>query len=140
MESMRARRWWARGALALVVLAFVVLLAFAGRRGLWLVVLTGAMAAVVVVALFWFLLQRGPLRWLALGRLLPGTLPRNSGIMSSGDVYSVCLGERVGTTKEPVKIFPRQKLSVHDDRPNSGSATDIGERIGVEPVPLHLRS
>ena len=67
MESMRARRWWARGALALVVLAFVVLLAFAGRRGLWLVLLTGATAVVVVAALFWFLLQRGPLRWLALG-------------------------------------------------------------------------
>jgi diacylglycerol kinase family enzyme len=66
METSRARRWAARGALALVAVAFVVLLAFAGRRGLWLVVLTAATVVVVVAALFWFLLQRGPLRWLAL--------------------------------------------------------------------------
>jgi hypothetical protein len=64
---MRARTWCARACLALVVGAFVVLLAFAGRRGLWLVLLTGATAVVVVAALFWFLRQRGPLRWLALG-------------------------------------------------------------------------
>ncbi|MET0763541.1 MAG: diacylglycerol kinase family protein [Blastococcus sp.] len=63
---MRARRWWARGSLALVALSFVVLLAFAGRGGLWLVVLTAAAAVVVVAALFWFLLQRGAVRWLAL--------------------------------------------------------------------------
>ena len=66
MESMRARTWCARACLALVVGAFVVLLAFAGRRGLWLVLLTGSTAVVVVAALFWFLRQRGPLRWLAL--------------------------------------------------------------------------
>jgi diacylglycerol kinase family enzyme len=67
VESMRARQWLARASLALVAAAFVVLLAFAGRRGLWLVLLTAATAAVVVAALFWFLLQRGPLRWLAVG-------------------------------------------------------------------------
>jgi diacylglycerol kinase family enzyme len=66
VESMGARRWWARGSLALIAVAFVVLLVFAGRRGLWLVLLTVAAAALVVAALFWFLLQRGPLRWLAL--------------------------------------------------------------------------
>ena len=66
MESMRARQWLARASLALVAAAFVVLLAFAGRRGVWLVLLTAGTAAVVVAALFWFLLQRGPLRWLAL--------------------------------------------------------------------------
>jgi diacylglycerol kinase family enzyme len=65
--SVRARRWCARGALALVVLAFAVLLAFAGRRGLWLVGLTAATGVVMVAALFWFLLMRGPVRWLALG-------------------------------------------------------------------------
>jgi diacylglycerol kinase family enzyme len=64
--SMRARRWLARGSLALVVLAFVDLLTFAGRGGLWLLLLTVGAAVVVVAALFWFLLQRGPLRWLAL--------------------------------------------------------------------------
>jgi diacylglycerol kinase family enzyme len=64
--SIRARRWCARGALALVVLAFAVLLAFAGRRGLWLVVLTAATAVLVLAASFWFLRERGALRWLAL--------------------------------------------------------------------------
>jgi diacylglycerol kinase family enzyme len=66
METSRARRWAARGALVLVTFAFVVLLAFAGRRGLWLVLLTAGTVVVVVAGLFWFLLQRGPLRWLAL--------------------------------------------------------------------------
>jgi len=66
VESIRARQWLARASLALVAAAFVVLLAFAGRRGLWLVLLTAGTAAVVVAAMFWFLLQRGPLRWLAL--------------------------------------------------------------------------
>jgi diacylglycerol kinase family enzyme len=66
VESKRVRQWLARASLALVAAAFVVLLAFAGRRGLWLVLLTAGTAAVVVAALFWFLLQRGPLRWLAL--------------------------------------------------------------------------
>jgi diacylglycerol kinase family enzyme len=66
VESLRARRWCARGSLALVAVAFVVLLAFAGRRGLYLVLLTAATVVVVVAASFWFLLQRGALRWLAL--------------------------------------------------------------------------
>jgi diacylglycerol kinase family enzyme len=63
---MRARRWYARGSLALVIGAVALLLAFAGRGGLWLVILTAAMAVVVVAALFWFLLHRGAGRWLAL--------------------------------------------------------------------------
>jgi hypothetical protein len=34
------------------------------RRGsLWLVLLTAMTAVVVVIASFWFLLQRGPVRW-----------------------------------------------------------------------------
>jgi diacylglycerol kinase family enzyme len=64
---MRTRQWLARASLALAVAAFVVLLAFAGRRGLWLVLLTAGTAALVVAAVFWFLLLRGPLRWLAFG-------------------------------------------------------------------------
>jgi diacylglycerol kinase family enzyme len=64
---MRARRWAARGSLALVAVAFIVLLAFAGRRGLWLILLTAGTVVVVVAALYWFLLRRGPIRWLALG-------------------------------------------------------------------------
>jgi diacylglycerol kinase family enzyme len=66
VDSMRARQWCARGAFALVAVAFVVLLAFAGRRGLWLLLLTAGAVVVVIAAVFWFLLQRGPLRWLAL--------------------------------------------------------------------------
>jgi diacylglycerol kinase family enzyme len=66
MESARIRRWAARASLGLGVLVVVVLLAFAGRRGVWLVLLTAATALVVLVAGFWFLLQRGLLRWLAL--------------------------------------------------------------------------
>jgi diacylglycerol kinase family enzyme len=63
---MRARTWCARGSLALIVLGFAVLLAFAGRRSLALLVLAAATVVVVVAALFWFLLHRGPRRWLAL--------------------------------------------------------------------------
>ncbi|MGY1660877.1 diacylglycerol/lipid kinase family protein [Geodermatophilus sp. SYSU D00705] len=66
MASVHARRWWARASLALVAAAFVLLLAFAGDGGLWLVLLTAAGAALVVASLFWFLLHRGPVRWLAL--------------------------------------------------------------------------
>ena len=66
MDSLRSRVWWARASLALAVLAAVVLLAFAGRRGVWLVLLTVAAVVVVVAAGYWFLLQRGVLRWLAL--------------------------------------------------------------------------
>jgi diacylglycerol kinase family enzyme len=63
VESMRARQWCARGALVLVVGAFVVLLAFAGRRGLWLLLLTAATAVVAVAAVYWSLRSRGVLRW-----------------------------------------------------------------------------
>ena len=66
MDSLRARSWWARASLGLAVLAAVVLLAFAGRRGLWLVLLTAGAVVVVLAAGFWFLQQRGVLRWLAL--------------------------------------------------------------------------
>jgi diacylglycerol kinase family enzyme len=66
MDSLSARRWWARASLALVVLSFAVLLVFAGRRGIWLLVLTAAAAAVVVAAGFLFLQQRGVVRWVAL--------------------------------------------------------------------------
>jgi diacylglycerol kinase family enzyme len=61
-----ATRWAARAALALPVLTLILLLAFAGRGGGWLVLLTVAAAAVVLAAGFWFLVQRGVLRWLAL--------------------------------------------------------------------------
>ena len=66
MESLSARRWCARASLALVAAAFVLLLSFAGDGGLWLVILTVASAVVLVGASFWFLVQRGPVRWFAL--------------------------------------------------------------------------
>jgi diacylglycerol kinase family enzyme len=66
VESMGAKQWSARAALVLVIAAAAVLLAFAGRRGVWLVLLTGAMVVLVVAAAFWFALSRGPVRWLAL--------------------------------------------------------------------------
>ena len=70
MDSLRARSWWARASLASAALAVVVLASFAGRRGLWLVLLTAAATVVVVAAGFWFLQQRGTLRWLALALAL----------------------------------------------------------------------
>src|SRR3954468_2012982 len=70
MASQRARFWQARASLASAVLAVAVLAVFADRRGLWLVLLTAAAAAVVVAAGFWFLQQRGALRWLALALAL----------------------------------------------------------------------
>jgi diacylglycerol kinase family enzyme len=66
VDSLPARRWSARAALALVVAAFLLLLSYAGRGGLWLLLLTAATAAVAVAALYWFLLHRGTLRWVAL--------------------------------------------------------------------------
>jgi diacylglycerol kinase family enzyme len=66
MDSLRARAWWARASLALALLAVVALLAFAGRRGIWLVLLTIAAVVVLVAAGFQFLLLRGTPRWLAL--------------------------------------------------------------------------
>jgi len=74
VESVGAKQWSARAALVLVVAAVAVLLAFAGRRGLWLVLLTVVMVVVVVAAAFWFALSRGPLRWLALLLVLTAPL------------------------------------------------------------------
>jgi diacylglycerol kinase family enzyme len=66
MDSMRSRRWSARASLGLALLAALVLLAFAGRRGIWLLLLTAMAVVVVIAAGFWFLQQRGVLRWVAL--------------------------------------------------------------------------
>jgi diacylglycerol kinase family enzyme len=64
--SSHARAWWARASLALVVLAVAVLVAFSDRRGLWLLALTAGAVVVAVAGGFWFLQQRGVLRWVAL--------------------------------------------------------------------------
>ena len=65
MDSLRARAWEARAALAAAVAAVVVLAVFGNGRGLWLVGLTVAAAVIVVAAGFLALQQRGWLRWLA---------------------------------------------------------------------------
>jgi diacylglycerol kinase family enzyme len=65
VASVRAGRWWAQGSLTLVAAAFLLLLAFAGDGGLWLAVLTAGAAAVIATSVFWSLLHRGPVRWLA---------------------------------------------------------------------------
>jgi hypothetical protein len=66
MDTVRSRRWRARVSLALAVLAVVVLLSVAGRRSVWLLLMTAAAGVVVVAAGLWFLQQRGVLRWGAL--------------------------------------------------------------------------
>lgn len=66
MDALPARRALACTALGLLVLAAGVLIGVAGRRGLWLLLLTAAAVAVVTAAGFWFLQQRGVLRWAAL--------------------------------------------------------------------------
>jgi diacylglycerol kinase family enzyme len=66
VDRVHARAWWARGSLLLVVLAVAVLVVFGDRRGLWLVVATAGAVVVAVAASFWFLQQRGALRWVAL--------------------------------------------------------------------------
>jgi len=66
MDSLRSKRALALVSLALAALAVVVLLAFGGRRSIWLLLLTAAAVVVVVAAGFWFLQQRGALRWVAL--------------------------------------------------------------------------
>ncbi|MGY1753474.1 diacylglycerol/lipid kinase family protein [Blastococcus sp. SYSU D01042] len=66
MAAPVGRRSAARAAFALVAVAAVLLLVSAGRRGIWMVVLTALAAAAVLAAGFWFLRLRGPLRWLAL--------------------------------------------------------------------------
>jgi diacylglycerol kinase family enzyme len=73
MDSLRSRRRWARVSLGLAVLAVVVLLSFAGRRSVWLVLMTAAAVVVVAAAGFWFLQQRGFLRWVevAVGVAVP---------------------------------------------------------------------
>ena len=66
MDSLRGRRWWSRACVGLAALSVVVLLAFAGRRSVWLVLLTVGAVVVAAASAFWFLQRRGVLRWLGL--------------------------------------------------------------------------
>src|SRR5690349_753570 len=65
MGLLGARRWLARLAFVAAAAAVVVLLAVAGRRSIALVAVGAAGLAVCLVAVWWFLVHRGVLRWLA---------------------------------------------------------------------------
>jgi diacylglycerol kinase family enzyme len=62
----RDRRWLARAAFALVLAAVVLLLAVAGWRSLAMIGLTAIGVCAVLAGGFWFLANRGVLRWLSL--------------------------------------------------------------------------
>ncbi len=62
----RGRRWLARGALALVLAAVVLLLAVAGWRSLAMIGLTAIGVCLVLAGGYWFLANRGVARWLSL--------------------------------------------------------------------------
>jgi diacylglycerol kinase family enzyme len=92
VTSLRSRRWWARGSLALVAAALLLLLAFAGEGGLWLVLFTAVAAAVVVASLFWFLLHRGPVRWLAVALAVTTPVTLLAVFVANGLLWVAVLG------------------------------------------------
>ncbi|RZL75527.1 MAG: diacylglycerol kinase, partial [Rhodococcus sp. (in: high G+C Gram-positive bacteria)] len=62
-----ARRWWARAAFALAILAVAVPLVSAGLlRSVGVLVVGVGGVVVMVAALYWFLASRGVLRWISL--------------------------------------------------------------------------
>ena len=64
--SVTARRWLARASFALMLAAAALLLAEAGWRSLTLVAFAAIGVCAVLAGLFWFLANRGLIRWLAL--------------------------------------------------------------------------
>jgi diacylglycerol kinase family enzyme len=64
--TVRARRWLARAAFGLMLAAVVLLLAVAGWQSLALVGLAAIGVAAVLAGGYWFLANRGLVRWLAL--------------------------------------------------------------------------
>jgi diacylglycerol kinase family enzyme len=60
------RRWQARGALAAMVAAFVVIIAADGLTGLTLTIVGLLGAAVLLAGGYWFVAKRGTLRWVGL--------------------------------------------------------------------------
>jgi diacylglycerol kinase family enzyme len=64
--TMRDRRWLARAAFGLMLAAVVLLLAVAGWRSLALVGLAAIGVCAVLAGGYWFLANRGLVRWLAL--------------------------------------------------------------------------
>ena len=62
----RTRRWLARASFALMLAAVALVLAVAGWRSLTLVVFAAIGVCAVLAGGYWFLANRGVLRWLAL--------------------------------------------------------------------------
>jgi diacylglycerol kinase family enzyme len=63
-------RWLARLSFALAAVAVAILIAVAGLRSIAMLAVGLASAAVSLAAAYWFLAERGVLRWLALGVLV----------------------------------------------------------------------
>jgi diacylglycerol kinase family enzyme len=66
LMTTRERRWLARAAFALVLAAVVLLLAVAGWRSLTMILLTVIGVCAVLAGGYWFLANRGVVRWLSL--------------------------------------------------------------------------
>jgi diacylglycerol kinase family enzyme len=66
----RSRAWLARLSFALAGLAAAILIAFAGLRSFAMLAVGLASAAVSLAAAYWFLAERGILRWLSLAALV----------------------------------------------------------------------
>ena len=64
--NVKTRRWLARASFALMFAAVVLVLAVAGWRSLTLVVFAAVGVCAVLAGGYWFLANRGLLRWLAL--------------------------------------------------------------------------
>ena len=66
LMAVKTRRWLARASFALMFAAVVLVLAVAGWRSLTLVALAAVGVCAVLAGGYWFLANRGVLRWLAL--------------------------------------------------------------------------
>ena len=64
--NVRTRRWLARASFALMLAAVALVLAVAGWRSLTLVALSVIGVCAVLAGAYWFLANRGVLRWIAL--------------------------------------------------------------------------
>ena len=70
--TVKTPRWLARASLALMLAAVVLVLAVAGWRSVTLVVLAAVGACAVLAGGYWFLANRGVLRWFALVLVVAG--------------------------------------------------------------------
>jgi diacylglycerol kinase family enzyme len=67
---MGQQRWLARSSFALMAAAAVVLLVFAGWRSLALILLAVLALCVIAASAYWFLANRGVVRWIALALVI----------------------------------------------------------------------